>query len=220
MSTEEKEQTAFEKYILFGTQEGISLAGCIKNEVLIILFSLPVLIFKRTNYIFFLLELLPAICYLISIIRLTKEGKIQGADYILQNGIFSICMSFSFGLSGLAVLLYAFSGGMRIFLLCIAAVGYAAALLIYGGIMRQMMERKDLDNVKKVNGGFLFLACGVLGVSAARIFLRNISNEMALGIMCICCFFLSFIALLGAFNLVKYHYLIKHKELLGQCGKA
>lgn len=48
----------------------------------------------------------------------------------------------------------------------------------------------------------------------ARTFLNDISNQKAMELLCILCFFLSYLMLIGIFNIYKFRYLMKHQEVL------
>lgn len=61
---------------------------------------------------------------------------------------------------------------------------------------------------------YILLGIGILGVAVARTFLNDISNRKAWEILCILCFFLSYLTLIGIFNIYKYRYLMKHQEIL------
>lgn len=72
-----------------------------------------------------------------------------------------------------------------------------------------MVEMKE-DHFEK----YILLGIGILGVAVARTFLNDISNRKAWEILCILCFFLSYLTLIGIFNIYKYRYLMKHQEIL------
>ena len=78
---------------------------------------------------------------------------------------------------------------------------------------------KNCNGLKKANRNISFTLCalcGVLGMSVAKTFLQvqDIDNQQALETVCIICFFISYVCILGIFNLYKYRYLMKHKEIL------
>ncbi len=203
----------FEKFILQGIEERISFRKCIENEMLIVLFSLPLIVIERRNYIFLLLCLLPAILHLIFIIKVGKGRAIEGVQYILYNGVFSGSVSLLFGLIGIDILIYLFSGKERTIMICVVCAGYVLMAILYTYIIKRLINMKEYNNLKNTNRRISFILCGVLGGVVARTFLNDISNQKALELLCILCFFLSFLTLIGIFNIHKFRYLVKHQEI-------
>lgn len=204
----------YEKFILQGIEERISVRKCIENEILIILFSLPLIVIERHNYIFLLLCLLPAILYLVFVIKLGKGKAIEGAQYILHNGIFSVSISLLFGLIGIDILIHLFGGKERNIIICVVSVGYVLMAILYSYMIKKLINRKEYNSLKKANGRISVILCGVFGGAVARTFLNDISNQKAMELLCILCFFLSYLMLIGIFNIYKFRYLMKHQEVL------
>lgn len=204
----------FEKFILQGIEERISFRKCIENEMLIILFSLPLIVIERRNYIFLLLCLLPAILYLIFVIKVGKGKAIEGVQYILHNGVFSGSISLVFGLIGIDILIHLFSGKERNIIICVVSTGYVLMAILYGYIIKKLISMKEYNSLKNTNRRISFILCGIFGGVVARTFLNDISNQKAMELLCILCFFLSFLTLIGIFNIYKFRYLVKHQEIL------
>lgn len=204
----------FEKYILLGIEERISVPKQIENGILILLISLPLIVIERHNYLFLLPCLFPTFLYLIFVITVGKGKPIEGVQYILYNGIFSVSFSWELGLIGIDILLHLFSGKERNIIICVVSVGYVLMFILYGYIIKNQINKKDDYGIKNTNKGISFILFGVLGVAVARTFLNDISNRNALEILCILCFFLSYLTLIGIFNIYKYRYLMKHQEIL------
>ena len=132
-------------------QGKITIKKCVENEMLILLFSLPVIVIERRNIGVTILCILPALSYLISIIKLHKGKEIAGLQYILHNGIFAGCFTVIFALDGLEVLLYLFSGTERSIAIFIVSAGYVFMFMIWGFIVRQYRKR-EYNKAKKIKG--------------------------------------------------------------------
>ncbi|MBD5541643.1 MAG: hypothetical protein HDR00_10735 [Lachnospiraceae bacterium] len=210
------EREKFEEYILYGIKEEIPFKKCIEYEILLILFSLPSVIMGIIDNMFGLLGILPVVFYLVFIIKAKKGQAIEGVRYILHNGVLLIFFSFIFGLLGIDILFYLFEGKKRGIMLCAVSMGYLFAILLYSYIIRKLIERKECNNTKKVNGGLFFTLCGVFGIMAARVLLKDMDQGKAMELLCILCFFLSYLTIVGIVGIFKFWYLIKHKELLNK----
>lgn len=53
-----------------------------------------------------------------------------------------------------------------------------------------------------------------MGISTGKIFLQGMDDRSARELVCILSLFLSYLCLIGIFNIFKYKYLMEHKELL------
>lgn len=210
----EMKEDNFEKYILLGIEERISVPKQIEIGILVILISLPLIVIERHNYLFLLLCLFPTLLYLIFVITVGKGKPIKGVQYILYNGIFSVSFSWELGLIGIDILLHLFSGKERNIIICVVSVGYVLMFILYGYIIKNQINKKDDYDIKNTNKGISFILFGVLGGAVARTFLNDISNRKAWEILCILCFFLSYLTLIGIFNIYKYRYLKNHQEIL------
>ena len=197
----------FESFIMYGIEQYATIKECIRYELMLLLFSLPLFILERLNLILLIIDIMPSACYLVSVMILIKNKRIEGAYYILHNGILSACISLLFALGGIWLLRYLFGGKDRIFLLCMITTGYLIAFLLYCYILKKLAQKKDIKDVKKANVGIPFTLCGFLGISAAKMFAKDIDNNSALEIMCVCCFFISYLSLLGILNFVKFYYI-------------
>lgn len=193
-------------------QGKISIKKCVENEILILLFSLPVIVIERGNIGLLVLCILPALSYLISIVKLTKGKEIEGPHYILHNGILAGCFTVIFALDGLEVLLYLFSGTERILAIFIVSVGYVFVITVWGIIIRQY-RKKEYRKAKKIRGRSFFALSGVTGILVGRALLKNIDNRTALEIVCVCCFVVSYLSLGGVFNIFQFQYIKKHPEI-------
>ena len=193
-------------------QGKITIKKCVENEMLILLFSLPVIVIERRNIGVMILCILPALSYLISIIKLHKGKEIAGLQYILHNGIFAGCFTVIFALDGLEVLLYLFSGTERSIAIFIVSAGYVFMFMIWGFIVRQYRKR-EYNKAKKIKGRSFFGLFGVTGILVARTLSKNIDNNTAWEIVCACCFLVSYLSLGGIFNIFQFQYIKKHPEI-------
>lgn len=157
------EEEKFEKYMLYGADGKIPLKKCIEFELLLILFSLPLIIsifIGVTDNMFGMLGILPAIIYPIFIVKAKKGKAIEGSLCILHHGIGGVCFCFLLGLSGIEIVLYLFQGKERVIILCIVGAGYILSALSWLCLMRIAIEKMDSSNTKKV---FPLLYSGCLG---------------------------------------------------------
>lgn len=204
----------FEKYILLGIEGKISVRKYIECEILIILSSLPLIVVERHNYIFLLLCLSPIILYSIFIIKEGKGKPIEGMYFILHNGIFSISFSLVLGMTGMGILIYLYSGIKKYIFICIVCLGYVLMSILCISIIKKEKRKKEDTSLKHTGKSISFILCGVLGGIVARIFLRDMSNQKAIEILCILCFLISYLTSIGVLNIYKFRYLIKHPEIL------
>lgn len=206
----------FEQFILYGSEGSISVRKCIENEMLLTVFSLPLVVIERCNYIFLVLAIFPVVLYLFFLIKVGKGKAIEGIQCILHHGVFAVSFSLLFGLIGIDILIHLFDGKERNILICVVIGGYVLMIIFCMCIIRKYMRMKNCNGLKKANRNISFTLCGVLGMSVAKTFLQvqDIDNQQALETVCIICFFISYVCILGIFNLYKYRYLMKHKEIL------
>lgn len=209
----------FEQFILYGSEGSISVRKCIENEMLLTVFSLPLVVIERCNYIFLVLAIFPVVLYLVFLIKVGKGKAIEGIQCILHHGVFAVSFSLLFGLIGIDILIHLFDGKERNILICVVIGGYVLMIIFCMCIIRKYMRMKNCNGLKKANRNISFTLCalcGVLGMSVAKTFLQvqDIDNQQALETVCIICFFISYVCILGIFNLYKYRYLMKHKEIL------
>lgn len=208
MKNIEKEE--FEKFILHGLDDKISFQKCMENEILILLFSLPLIVWERNHFVFLPLCILPALVYLVCVINLKKGKMIEGVTYILHNGIMTGCFTFLFALSGIKILLYLFSGADRMILLFISSAGYIFTTLLIVYMAKRSMQKDKVFSIAPIP----ITLSGAFGIGMARIFLQDINDKTLLKVICIICFFLSYLTLIGVFNIFKYLYIKRHPEIL------
>lgn len=214
----------FEKYILYGIEKGIHLRECIENEILLLIFLAFFLIIdivlERRDYVLWILFLLPALFYFISVLKLKKGKRIGGANYILHNGILSGCLSFLFGLIGFMMLFSVFEGKERIIMSCIAGTGYILAGILIGYFINRAIRKKQYSRKKGGRIAISSTSGALFGISFAKTFLKDMDNETATGIVCILLFFLSYLTLIGIGSIFKYQYIVSHPEILDAVNPA
>lgn len=198
---EKKEK--LEENMLYGKNEKMTLKKCINNELSLIIFSLPLLIMGVTYNTLGLLGVLPLIFYplFIYLIKYKKGKTIEGAVYLLHNGVLSLGSSFIFVLTGIEIILFLFEGRTRIILIYIAVMVYILIIFLCRLLQERVLKKK---NVKKGNVKFSACIGAILGYFGARAFLKDIDQRKALELICFLCFSLSYISLLGIFNIFKY----------------
>lgn len=217
------EKENFKKYMLYGLEEKTTFDKCIKNEIVIILLSaLLIYIGVKKSIIFFILGLIPILVYLISIIKLKsankklygRDGTIEGVYYIFHAGIYLVCLSYIFALAGIEIIYYVFNENERITIISIIIIGYIVVIFLYNCMVRKLIERNAYGgSAKKLKGGLFFSLFGLLGISTGRILFKMVDYRSSGEIGCILFLFLSYLCLIGIFNITKYKYLMEHKEL-------
>lgn len=206
------ERDKFEEYISYGVNDKITLKECVKNELLIILFSLPSIIIGVTYNISGILGVLPVVLYPIFVIKLKKKQKIEGTFCILHNGILAGCISFIFALAGIEIVLNIFQGQLRIIVIGIVGVGYVLVGLLYRLMFIKKVEGKKHINEKKAKVKISSSIGAILGYFGARPFLKGIDQRKGLELVCVICFFLSFLSLIGITNIFRFQYIEKQNK--------
>ena len=217
------EKENFKKYMLYGLDGKTPFDQCIKNEIVVILLSvLLIYIGIMQSIIFLILGLVPVLAYLIFIIKLKSANKklygndqvIEGVYYILNMGIYSVCLSYIFALAGIEIIYDIFNEKERITAISIIIAGYIIVIFLYKCMIRKLIERNAYGgSTKKLKGGLFFALFGVLGMSTGRILVNVVDYKSAGEIGSIIFLFLSYLCLIGIFNITKYKYLMEHKEL-------
>ncbi len=75
-----------------------------------------------------------------------------------------------------------------------------------------MVEGKKHTNEKKAKVEISASLGAILGYYGARTFLKDIGTVKALEIVCILCFLLSYLTLIGIINIFKFQYLKKKNK--------
>ncbi len=109
-------------------------------------------------------------------------------------------------LTGIEIILLLFEGRTRIILICIAVMVYILIIFLCRLLQERVLKKK---NVKKGNVKFSACIGAILGYFGARAFLKDIDQRKALELICFLCFSLSYISLLGIFNIFKYQHIQK-----------
>lgn len=209
------EKEKIKKYMLYEIDGDITVKECIKNEILLLFFSALSIYLGMGNIIFIILNIVPIVVYSISIFKLKDEYIIEGVYYILHNGIFAVCVSYIFAIISLELASCSFDGVERNLMICIMVLGYVVFILLYRHIIRKNIKKNVYGGEKeKIKGAPFFAAFAVLGIIVSRIFFKNMDERSATKVACILCFFMSYIFLIGIFSILKYKYLMEHKELL------
>lgn len=206
------EREKFEEYMLYGIKEKITLKKCIKNELCVIFFSLLSLAVAQGHIALWLLNALPIILYPIFAIKYKKRQTVEGALFILHNGVLAICLSFIFTLMSIQIVFNLYQGRIRNILVCIIIVAYAVFALLYMHIYKKIVKEKNYNNAKKSQVRLFACLGGILGINMART-LSSIDPRKLMEVLCILCFFASCLTLSGIFNIFKFQYLEKqHKK--------
>lgn len=202
-------------FMLYGINRKVTIKECVKDGVLILFFSLISICVGAGNIIFLLLNLIPLSACVISIFKLKKGDTIEGVFYILYSGIFLVCMSYLFAMISIELVYGLFKGTGIGFVMLTMVMGYIAVILLYYYMIRRwIMKNAYSNNPEKLKGGLYFTMIGVLGISTARVFLKGMNDKSGRELLCILSMFISFICMGGIFNIVKFKYLMEHKELL------
>ena len=206
------EKDNIEQFMVDGIEKKISLKEFIRNEMVFIFLTLPCIFFVSKGF-FMILTLLPVIFYPISCIMIKKGRAIEGTAYFLHNGIAAVCLSFFFAVVGMAMLFSLFSGRERIATICIVIIGYFVSQYLYFLVIKRHIAKNNHSYSTKMGGTFATLGA-VLGISLGRAFLKDLDQDSILVLFCSLFFLCSYLASLGIINFFKYHYVMKHPEIL------
>lgn len=206
-----RENDNLEEYMLYGVSEKMTLKKYIDNELTLIIFSVPLLIMGVTYNILGLFGVLPLIFYplFIYLIRCKKGKTIEGATYLLHNGVLSLGSSFIFALSGIEIILFLFEGRTRIILICIASIAYILVIFLCSLLQEKILKKKSAKR-----GNVKISACigAIVGFFVARALLKDIDKRKALELISFLYFSISYISLLGIFNIFKYQHIEKWRK--------
>lgn len=198
-------------FLLYGFSNTFKKKECIKNLILQLLLSIPLVIVDRRSWISIIYFVAPFI-YFIYVWKVRKIKIISGYKLFLHNGIMSSCMTAEFALIGIRILVYLVPNTKRALAVILVIICYVFLELIYIGIVRFLIIKEAYSKVGKTNLGLSVTFAGIMGICIARTFMQDMSNRQAFKIICILSFFLSGITLLGSLNIFKYNYCMKYKE--------
>lgn len=213
------EKDKIEQFMVYGIENKISLKEVIRNEMVFLFISL-ILIFAESQGLglgfFMILILLPTFFYPIScIVIVIKKGRaIEGTAYFLHNGIYTACFSFFWAVIGMAWMFSLFSGRERIVGISIFLIGYFVSLFLWFFIIKRSITKTNNKNSNKMLGGISIPICALSGISLGRIFFKGMDQDSAKKIFCCLCFFISYLCTIGLGSFIKYHYIMKHPEIL------
>ena len=106
----------FEAFIRFGIEGSVTRGNCVKTAIICYLFlplllSFPLILVTQNVAVFLGLAFLPFLLYVVSVIRLMKNGRIEGEYYLLYNGINAIGLTWILGMGGMGCLRWRLKGG-------------------------------------------------------------------------------------------------------------
>lgn len=205
------ERDKVEEFISYGINDKITLKECIKNELLIILLSLPSIIIGETYNISGIFGLLPIVLYPIFAVKLKNGKTIEGIYCILHNGVISLCISFIFAWIGIEIVLNSFQRKFWIIVICIVITGYILAGLLYKFLFVRMVTKRHF-NKRKSRVKISASVGAILGYCLARTFLKDMDTRKALVLVCILCFSLSYLTLIGIINIFRFQCLEKQNK--------
>lgn len=200
-------------YMLHDIKEETVFMECIKNELAILLFTALVFVFSMKNIVFIILGILPSIVYLITVLSLHEEGTVKGISNILHNGIFALCASCIFAVLSLELVFRLFEEGERGLVIGMIVLGDIVTILLFRHIVKKNIEKNVFAGEKEKVRGIPAVAA-FLGMIAGKVFLKNEDERIGMKVACIISLLISFVFLTGVFEISKYKYLVKHKELL------
>lgn len=207
------EKERIEPSMVYEVENKLSLKEFFRNEAVILVFTFLCIFFEDKDF-FMILTLLPALFYPISYIVIKKSNVIERAAYFLHYGIFSVCFSFFWAVVGMAGLFSLFSGKERISSICIALIGYFISLFLWFLIIKRSIAKTNNNNLNKMAGRIPITLCGIFGMYLGRTFLKDLDQDSAKEIFCTLCFLMSYFYSVGLGIFLKYHYIMKHPEIL------
>lgn len=207
------------KYMLLGSELPITLKKCMEYELLLIVFSLPlgIIMIDGGYYLFSCLYLLPIILNLICAMKLKKGKAISGVSCILYNGIYAGCLSFVFVLIGIEMMiLFLFEGIELVVMIGLVCAGYLVMLKLCGHIFRKQIEKIKGSGIKRDEKWMPIALFGGLGIATGRVIVKIVDNKTVAAMASICCIFVSYVCLIGVGNILKYRYIMNHKDMFNE----
>lgn len=208
------------KYMLLGSELPITLKKCTEYEILLIVLSLPpigFIIIDGRYYFFSCLYLLPIVLNLICAIKLKKGRVISGVSCILYNGIYAGCMSFVCALIGIEMMiLFLFAGIELAVMIGLVCAGYFVMLKLCSHIFRKQIEKIKGNGIKRDERWMPIALFGSLGIATGKMIAKVVDNKTVAAMASICFIFLSYVSLIGAGNILKYRYIMNHKDMFNE----
>ena len=209
------EKENIKAFMLYNINESIDVKECIKSGIAITFLSVLSFYFRMGNTVFLIAGILPILIYSLAVFKLKKGDVIEGVHCLLLNGIWAVCSSFIFALISIEIVFITFDENERAGIIGIIIIGYIVVFLLYRYIIRKNIEKNVYGGEKeKIKGLPFFTAFGLLGLSVGKIFLPGMDEKSASKLGCILLQAVSYLCLMGVFNIFKYKYLMEHKELL------
>lgn len=191
-----KEKTLQSSLIMFGML-GIpcSLFGAYSNITRIILLPLIILLSLWAIYM-----------------MISKKSK--KCSFILFLGVFSFFTSILFMISSYKIALLAYNvSHINIFQVILLYI--VSAVLNILNVIRLIQKRYYSSKDKKGNLMPLFMATSILGLSMGKM-IKDVKTEVIIAIMVSMMLFMSFMALTGTHNFLKYYYVVKSNKSKNQ----
>lgn len=180
-----------------------------KNELLILIVTFPPFVMGVKYKVLCILSIVPLIFYPLSIFYYKHRHKIIAPIKLLHNGIFSGCISFLFELMAIAFSLELFQEKTRNIILSIVIGGYILVALMLIHILKKIAVEKDSPKTKTAKLRLASYMGAIFGISVART-LNSIDSKTFMVFLCIFCFFVSCLTLIGLFNIFKFQNLEKY----------
>lgn len=199
------------KKILYEMNSKVYTSDAMEHIFLIVLMSLPLLIWKYKNFVFLLLGILPSVLQFIAVKKLIKNGKIEKEHLMLYRGLTAINISMICEVTGIALALYTYWEKYKIAVISIGIICYISVAIICIYLTKHSIE-KEMSNAGKMAKDYsqkFGVLGGMLGILISRIFFQGMSNETLLKILCAMCFFMACVAMVRVDAIVKYYYVNK-----------
>ena len=207
----------FEAFIRFGIEGSVTRGSCVQTAIICYLFlplllTFPLILATQNVAVLLGLAFLPFLLYVVSVIRLMKNGRIEGEYYLLYNGINAIGLTWILGMGGMGMLALAFEGRERILAIVAVCVVYILVLVGYTVWIIHLIRKKVYSSKKYTQTYIGTTAFAVMGTFAAPFIVGvcNIHNIPPALIASVCFFFVSFLGMLGIFNVYKFWYIRKY----------
>ena len=109
-----------------------------------------------------------------------------------------------------------FGGRERIVVISIFFTGYFVSLFLWFFLIKRLIAKTNNKNSNKMSGRISITLCAIFGMYLGRIFFKGLDQDSAKEIVCSLCFLISYLCTLGLGSFVKYHYIMKHPEILNK----
>jgi hypothetical protein len=178
-------------FFTYGANLTVSRKSCVESVALLILFLTPSIFIGGISIFVIVLSIMIVGIYIKSIYgKFDSKRLIRGHLLFLHNGMLGLCMTFSFLMMGIRILLLLYPPQYHLVIVVMVFLFILIVLTFYILWTNQLIKKGRFKNVKAVQGGTSFIVFAVLGRAIARETTKGLNNEGIFKFLAICCFIL------------------------------